>query len=57
MPAGLERDALYHKMARRIDVLGVARIAYARYRNMLAQPTVVGLSTSTARRCRPAGAT
>jgi oligopeptide transport system substrate-binding protein len=42
MPAGPERDALYHKMARRIDVLGAARIGYARYRNMLAQPSVLG---------------
>ena len=42
MPAGPERDALYHKIARRIDVLGVARMAYARYRNMLAQPSVLG---------------
>jgi oligopeptide transport system substrate-binding protein len=42
MPAGPERDVLYHKMARRIDVLGAARIGYARYRNMLAQPSVLG---------------
>ena len=42
MPAGLERDALYHQMARRIEVLGAARVAYARYRNMLAQSSVLG---------------
>jgi oligopeptide transport system substrate-binding protein len=42
LPAGPERDALYHRMARRIDVLGAARMAYARYRNMLAQPAVLG---------------
>jgi oligopeptide transport system substrate-binding protein len=42
LPAGPERDLLYHKMARRIEVLGAARIAYARYRNMLAQPSVLG---------------
>ncbi len=42
MPAGAARDALYHQMARRIEVLGAARVAYARYRNMLAQPTVLG---------------
>ena len=42
MPAGPERDALYHKMAREIEVYGVALIGYSRYRNMLAQPTVLG---------------
>lgn len=42
LPAGPERDLLYHKMARRIEVLGAARVAYARYRNMLAQPAVLG---------------
>ena len=42
LQAGPERDLLYHKMARRIDVLGAARVAYARYRNMLAQPAVLG---------------
>jgi oligopeptide transport system substrate-binding protein len=42
LPAGPERDLLYHKMARRIEVLGVARVAYSRYRNMLAQPSVLG---------------
>lgn len=42
LPAGPERDLLYHKMARRIEVLGAARVAYARYRNMLAQPSVLG---------------
>ncbi len=42
MAAGPERDALYHKIARRIEVLGAARIGYARIRNMLAQPSVLG---------------
>jgi oligopeptide transport system substrate-binding protein len=42
MAAGPARDALYHKIARRIEVLGAARIAYARIRNMLAQPRVLG---------------
>ena len=42
LAAGVERDALYHKMARRLEVLGAARMAYARYRNMLAQPSVLG---------------
>jgi oligopeptide transport system substrate-binding protein len=42
MPAGVERDALYHRMARRIEVTGASRMGYARYRNMLAQPNVLG---------------
>ncbi len=42
LPDGPERDLLYHQMARRVEVLGVARVAYARYRNMLAQPAVLG---------------
>jgi oligopeptide transport system substrate-binding protein len=42
MPAGAERDALYHRMARRIEVTGASRMGYARYRNMLAQPNVLG---------------
>lgn len=42
MPAGPERDALYHKMARRLEVTGGALMGYARYRNMLAQPSVIG---------------
>ncbi|MFL6657689.1 MAG: ABC transporter substrate-binding protein [Massilia sp.] len=42
MPASPARDELYHKMARRIEVLGASRVAYARYRNMLAQPSVLG---------------
>lgn len=42
MPAGAERDALYRKMARIIEVQGGGRMGYARYRNMLAQRTVLG---------------
>jgi ABC-type transport system substrate-binding protein len=42
MPPGPERDALYRKMARRIEVLGGSMPAYSRYRNMLAQPGVLG---------------
>jgi oligopeptide transport system substrate-binding protein len=42
MPAGPERDALYHKMARQLEVTAGALIGYARYRNMLAQPGVQG---------------
>lgn len=42
MPAGPERDALYHRMARRIEAVSASRMGYARYRNMLAQPSVLG---------------
>ncbi len=37
-----ERDVLFHKMARRLEVNAGALIGYARYRNMLAQPSVLG---------------
>ena len=42
LPAGPERDALYHKMARIIEVKGGALMGYGRYRNMLAQKKVLG---------------
>ncbi len=42
MQAGPERDALFRKMARRIEAYGGGLIGYARYRNMLAQPSVLG---------------
>jgi ABC-type transport system substrate-binding protein len=42
LPAGAERDALYHQMARRLEVTGGALMGYARYRNMLAQRSVLG---------------
>ncbi|HAT33161.1 MAG TPA: heme-binding protein [Janthinobacterium sp.] len=42
LAAGPERDALYHKMARELEVNAGSLIGYARYRNMLAQPTVLG---------------
>ena len=42
MPAGPERDVLYHKMARQLEVNAGVLIGYARYRNMLAQKTVLG---------------
>ncbi|PUA16628.1 ABC transporter substrate-binding protein [Glaciimonas sp. PCH181] len=42
MPAGPERDLLYHKMARLLEVYAPIRAGYARYRNMLAQPRVIG---------------
>ena len=42
MPAGPERDGLYHRMARRIEAYGGILMGYARYRNMLAQASVLG---------------
>lgn len=42
MPAGPERDALFHKMARILEVYGGVRMGYARYRNMVSQPRVIG---------------
>ncbi len=42
MPAGPQRDLLYHQMARRIELNGAALMGYARFRNMLAQPSVLG---------------
>jgi len=42
LPAGTERDLLYHKMTRLIEVYAPTIIGYARYRNMLAQPHVIG---------------
>jgi oligopeptide transport system substrate-binding protein len=42
LPAGPERDLLYHKMTRILEVYAPMRVGYARYRNMLAQPRVVG---------------
>ncbi len=42
IPAGPERDVLYHKMARLMEVNASSRMGYARYRNMLAQPYVIG---------------
>lgn len=42
MPPGPERDVLYRRMARLLEVYAPIRIAYARYRNMLAQPRVIG---------------
>lgn len=42
MPPGPARDALYHQMARQVEAQGAAMMAYSRYRNMLAQPSVLG---------------
>lgn len=42
LPAGPERDLLYHQMTRILEVYAPVRIGYARYRNMIAQPRVIG---------------
>lgn len=42
LPAGAERDALYHQMARLIEVYSAQQVGFARYRNMLAQQRVIG---------------
>ncbi len=42
MQPGPERDALYRKMARLLEVYAPNRLGYARYRNMLAQANVIG---------------
>jgi ABC-type transport system substrate-binding protein len=42
MPAGPERDLLYHKMTRILEVYTPLRMGYARVRNMLAQSRVIG---------------
>lgn len=42
LPAGPERDLLYHQMARILEINAPIRPGYARYRNMLAQPRVIG---------------
>ena len=42
LPAGAERDLLYHKMTRIMEVYSAQRLGYARNRDMLAQPRVIG---------------
>jgi ABC-type transport system substrate-binding protein len=42
LPAGPERDLLYHKMARIMEVNAAQLMGFARYRSMLAQPNVIG---------------
>lgn len=42
LPDGPERNRLYHEMARILEVYAPIRMGYARYRNMLAQPNVIG---------------
>ena len=42
MPASPERDKLYHEMAKIIETYAPWRLDISRYRNMLAQPHVLG---------------
>ena len=42
LPAGPERDAIYHDLARIIEVYAPWRLDTSTYRNMLIQPRVVG---------------
>lgn len=42
LPDGPERNLLYHKMARIMEVYAAQRLDIARYRSMLAQPRVIG---------------
>jgi ABC-type transport system substrate-binding protein len=42
MPPSAERDALYRKMSRLLEVYMPVQIIGARYRNVLAQPRVIG---------------
>lgn len=42
MPAGPERDLLYHKMVRIMEVNTAQRVGFSRYKNMLSQAKVIG---------------
>lgn len=42
LPDGEQRNQLYRKMARILEVYAPTRIGYARYRNMLLQPYIIG---------------
>jgi len=42
LPDGPARDLIYHKMARIMEIYSAQRLGYARYRDMLAQPRVIG---------------
>ena len=42
LPAGPERDLIYHKMTRIMEIFSAQRLGYARYRNMVSQPRVIG---------------
>ncbi len=39
---GPERDMIYRKMTRLLEVYMPVQVLYARYRNMLAQPRIIG---------------
>lgn len=42
LQAGPERDLIYHKMTRIMELYSAQRMGYARYRDMLAQARVIG---------------
>lgn len=42
LPPGPERDLLYHKMTRIMEINAAQLIGFARYRSMLEQPRVIG---------------
>ena len=42
LPDGEERNLLYHRMARILEVYAPTRLGYARYRNMLLHPYITG---------------
>lgn len=42
LPDGPERDLLYHKMTRIMELYSAQRLAFARNRNMVSQPRVIG---------------
>ena len=42
LPDGPQRDLLYHKMTRIMELYSAQRMAYARNRNMVSQPRVIG---------------
>jgi oligopeptide transport system substrate-binding protein len=42
LPDGPERDLIYHKMTRIMEIYSAQRMGYARYRNMVSQPRVIG---------------
>ena len=42
LPDGPDRDLLHHKMARIMELYSAQRLGYARNRNMVAQPRVIG---------------
>ncbi|MFT4021344.1 MAG: ABC transporter substrate-binding protein, partial [Acinetobacter sp.] len=46
LAAGPERDLLYHKMTRLLEVYSAVRVISVRYRNVLTQPRVIGFKKS-----------